>query len=63
MSRRLDEAIVRRLLNHPNRVVTRYKDDMVFTYYDNMVELIPELEEAMGSDDGEIFDFDGNLNT
>ena len=58
-----DSTIVRRLLLHPNHVVTQYNDDLVFTWYDNMVEPILELEEVMGRDDYKIFDFDGNLDT
>ena len=38
-------------------------DDAVITWYDNMVEEVPWLEEGMGSDNGEDFDFNGNLDT
>ena len=38
-------------------------DNTVYTWYNNTVEDIPELDEAMGSDDGETFDYNGNLDT
>ena len=41
----------------------RYLDDTVVQYWDSGIADIPELDEAMGSDRGEDFDFDGNLNT
>ena len=50
-------------MHDANRTITRYDDDTVVTWYDNGVEPVPEIEEAMGSDDGENFDFDGNLDT
>ena len=31
----------------------------MYTWYDNAVEDIPELDKGMGSDTGETFDFDG----
>jgi len=40
-----------------------HNDHAVLTWYDNMVEEMPVLDEAMGIDDGENFDFDGNLDT
>ena len=40
-----------------------YLDDVTFTWFDNGVENFEDLDEAMGSDDGENFDFDGNLDT
>ena len=36
-------------------------DNTVYTWYNNAVEDTPELDEVMGSDDGENFDYDGNL--
>ena len=51
------------LLQSSSRRTVHYDDDAVITLYDNMVEEVPWLEEAMGSDDGEDFNFDGNLDT
>jgi len=43
----------------------QYVDEVVWTWYDNRVEDIPELDKAigevMGEDDGENFDFNSNL--
>ena len=63
VSRHLSGAGILRLLYDANRTITRYEDDTVVTWYDNGVEPVLEIEEAMGSDDGENFDFDGNLDT
>ena len=35
----------------------------MYTWYDNGVEDITELDEALGDDDGEHFDYDSNLDT
>ena len=47
------------------RHMVRYADEDVWTFYDHGVEDILELDEVigevMGKDDGEDFDFDGNL--
>ena len=66
ISRRLSgdgqvEALFRSGLRH----TVRYTDEDVWTFYDRGIEDILELDEvigeAMGEDDGENFDFDGNL--
>jgi len=45
--------------------MVRYVDEDVWTFYDQGIEDIPELDEvigaAMGEDEGETFDYDGNL--
>jgi len=51
------------LLQNKSRCVVHYDDKSVVTWYNNMVELILELEEAMGSNDREDFDYDSNLDT
>jgi len=38
-----------------------YADEVVWTFFDHGIEDFPELDEAMGEDDGENFDYDGNL--
>ena len=38
-----------------------YANNVVYTWYDNGVEDITELDEVLGSDHGENFDYDGNL--
>jgi len=43
--------------------VVHYNDESVVTWYDNMVEPFPELEEAMVSDDGENSNYNSNPNT
>ena len=35
----------------------------MFMWFDNGVEEFADLDEVMGSDDGENFDYDGNLDT
>ena len=40
-----------------------YADNIMYTWYDNGVEDITELDEALGDDDGENFDYNGNLDT
>jgi len=44
-----------------NWYITRYDDDTVFSWYDPGIGSILELEEVMGEDNGENYDFDGNL--
>jgi len=43
----------------------QYIDEVVWMWYDNGIEDVPELDEVirevMGEDDGENFDFDSNL--
>jgi len=43
----------------------QYMDDVVWTWYDNRIEDVPELDEAiggaMGEDNGENFNFNDNL--
>ena len=51
------------LLRSSSRHRVAYADNVVYTWYDNGVEDITELDEALGSDDGENFDYDGNLDT
>ena len=55
------DALLRSGLRH--RV--GYADEVVWMFYDQGIEDIPELDEAigeaMGEDDGEDFDYDGNL--
>jgi len=45
--------------------MVQYLDEDVWTFYDHGIEDIPELDEviseAMGEDNGEDFDFNGNL--
>ena len=47
------------------RHTVRYADEDVWTFYDRGIQDIPELDEAigeaMGEDEGENFDYDGNL--
>ena len=54
-------ALVGALLWSPLHRRVQYADNTIYTWYDNVVEDILVLDEAMGSDDGETFDYDGNL--
>ena len=48
-----------------NRLFQRslYLDDVTFTWFNNGVEDLAGLDEMMGLDDGENFDYNGNLDT
>ena len=63
VARRLHRVQISQLLASSSRWVVYYDNHAVLTWYDNMVEEMPVLDEAMGIDDGENFDFDGNLDT
>ena len=63
LSNGLQTTQVGALLRSSSRRRVAYADNMVYTWYDNGVEDITELDEALGSDDGENFDYDGNLDT
>jgi len=53
------------LFRSGTRHMVQYADEDVWTFYDQGIEDIPELDEAigvaMGEDEGETFDYDGNL--
>jgi len=53
------------LLRSGTRHMVRYVDEDVWTFYDQGIKDILELDEAigaaMGEDEGETFDYDGNL--
>ena len=63
MSRGLQHSQVGELLWNRSFQCSLYLDDVTFTWFDNRVENFEDLDEAMGSDDGENFDFNGNLDT
>ena len=63
MSRGLRHSQVGELLQNRLFQHSLYLDDVTFTWFNNRVENFEDLDEAMGSDDGENFDFDGNLDT
>ena len=42
---------------------TLYLDDVTYTWFDNGAEEFLALDEAMGTDNGENYDFDSNLDT
>ena len=63
MSRGLRHSQVGELLRNRSFQRSLYLDDVTFTWFDNGVESFEDLDEAMGSDDSENFNYDGNLNT
>ena len=63
MLRGLQHSQVGDLLRNRSFQCSLYLDDVTFTWFNNRVENFEDLDEAMGSDDGENFDFDGNLDT
>ena len=63
MSRGLQHSQVGELLRNRSFQCSLYLDDVTFMWFDNGVEDFVDLDEAMGLDDGENFDFNGNLDT
>ena len=63
VTHRLHQVQISQLLVSSSRRVVYYDNHAVLTWYNNMVEEMPVLDEAMGIDDGENFNFDGNLDT
>ena len=61
MLRGLRHSQVGELLWHRLFQRSLYLDDVMFMWFDNGVENFEDSDEAMGSDDGENFDFNGNL--
>ena len=69
MPRQVLSITMSRGLRHSQVVWSRlfqrsiYMDDETFMWFDNGVENFEDLDEVMGLDDSENFDFDGNLDT
>ena len=63
MLRGLQHSQVGELLRNRSFQCSLYLDDMTFMWFDNGVENFEDLDEAMGSDDGKNFDYNGNLDT
>ena len=63
MSRGLRSSQVGELLRNRSFQHTVYLDDVTFTWFNNRVEEFADLDKAMGTDDGENFNYNGNLDT
>ena len=63
MLRGLRHSQVEDLLRNKSFQCSLYLDDTTFTWFNNGVEEFTDLDEVMGSDDGENFDYNGNLDT
>ena len=63
MLRGLQHSQVGELLRNRSFQCSLYLDDVTFTWFNNIVEEFVDLDEAMGSDDGKNFNYNGNLDT
>ena len=63
MSRGLQHFQVGDLLWNRSFQRSLFLDDVTFAWFDNGVEEFVDLDEMMGSDNGENFDYDCNLDT